>query len=146
MGRRAGGEESTQRLTGALPFTHACTKELISSENHPCQQMRAENNIRHVTTGYTVIVSNINKLQVMFSFRAKSNLIPYTEHRRNTFLCICFFSENVDIDIVICKCILHIFIEYYKIEDANKTDVNTAVKSLSFTFVTFLDSELCKHK
>lgn len=56
---------------------------------------------------------------------------------QNTFLFICFFSENVDIDIVICKCILYIFTEYCKIEDANKTDINTAVKSLSFTFHYF---------
>lgn len=80
LGRRAGEEEHIQRLTGALPFTHACTKAFKSSVNHPCQQMRAENNIHHVTKGYTVTVSNSSKLQVMSSFRAKSNLIPYTEH------------------------------------------------------------------
>lgn len=72
LDRRGGEEEHIQRLTGALPFTHACTKAFISSVNHPCQEMRAENNIHHVTKGYTSIVSNISKLQVMFSFRAKS--------------------------------------------------------------------------
>lgn len=78
LGRRAGEDKCIQRLTGALPFTHACTKTFISSVNHPCQNMRAENNIYHVTKGYTVIVSNISKLQVMFPFGA--NHIPYPEH------------------------------------------------------------------
>lgn len=91
LGRRAGEEERIQRLTGALPFTHACTKVFISSVNHPCQEMRAEKNIYHVTKGYTVIVSNISKLQVMFSFRVKSNYIPYTEHI-SIFL---FFSQKM---------------------------------------------------
>lgn len=80
LGRRAGEEERIQRLTGALPFTHACTKAFISSVNLLCQEMRAENNIHHVTKGYTVTVSNISKLQVIFSFRAKFSHVPYTEH------------------------------------------------------------------
>lgn len=80
LGRRAREEEHIQRLIGALPFTHAFGKAFISSVTHPCQDMRAENNIHNVTKCYTVIVSNISKLQVMFPFGAKSNRTPYTEH------------------------------------------------------------------
>lgn len=65
---------------------------------------------------------------MMFSFRAKFNHLPYIEDI-SIYL---FFSVNVDIDSIICKCIsVHI---YCKIEDVNKTDVNTAVQSLCLTF------------